>query len=251
MSNARVSQLDDAQPIEDVSMKTTPGTLLPFDDEQTSPDKKLPDETARALATEENPVHGDEADENDALATVVPIFDGQTAPEELTLRDLSKVVQAPMQNRAGRRARYAYEQIIKQFAVGTNPRYDADGPNGARGHVFIWDVSRAMNCEIPHFEGSHELSLEETCAWLRNEGAARGWRTIPAAEAIQMANDGRMVIALADDVRPSAMALVPPQELQPSGAIHPRVAGAGQSRGALAESDAILGAGEVIYFGHD
>src|SRR5439155_20490606 len=92
-------------------------------------------------------------------------FDGITPANELTNRDLFKAVQAPVQSREGRRGKDLYQQVINQFAVGNNARYQPDGPDRGRAHIFIWDLSRAMNCEVPHFFGANEMSLGQTIDW--------------------------------------------------------------------------------------
>jgi hypothetical protein len=139
-------------------------------------------------------------------------FDGKEVPAQLQNRDLWKAVQAPLQSREGKRTREVYEMVVKQFGVLVNPRYADDAPGKIRGHIFAWDVSRAMNCEIPHFVGAKELTLAQTCDWLRHEGPMRGWKRVMDADIVEAANSGRLVVALPRELKNKQIAIVAPQE---------------------------------------
>lgn len=191
-----------------------------------------------------------EADEEDDEGTAAGHdFDGKTAPPELTGRDVWKAVQAPVQSRPGRRSRALYALVLKQFAVGTNPRYQEDAPGKPRGHLFAWDVSRAMNCEIPHFVGARELTLAQTCDWLRHEGPMRGWKRVDPAECVEVANRGHLVVALPRDIRTKQLALVPPQRPADDGV--PRLLGAALVRGGEVTARELFGAKPIDCFWHD
>jgi hypothetical protein len=133
-----------------------------------------------------------------------------------------------MQSREGKRSADAYEQVINQFAVGTNPRYEPDGPDKPRAHIFVWDVTKAMNAEIPHFVGPKEMGLGQTVDWVRLEGPMRGWRKVPAPDAIEQALLGCPVVALPKDPRTKMIAMVRPAPAGANG--QPRFATAGKSR---------------------
>lgn len=169
-------------------------------------------------------------DDDDEPTSLGHHYDGVTAPSQLTGRDVWKAVQAPVQSREGRRSVEVYEQVIKQFAVATNPRYDPDAPGKPRGHIFVWDISRAMNCEIPHFVGAKELSLAQTCDWLRHEGPMRGWRKIEEEQTFEGANEGYLVIAIPKDVRTKFIAIVAPQPMNDDA--RPQLLGAALKKGA-------------------
>lgn len=175
-------------------------------------------------------------------------FDGQSAPTELTERDLWKAVVAPVQSQEEGRNRGLLEQVLQQFAVASNPRYEPDAPDRPRGHIYVWDVSRAMACEIPHFAGAKELSLGQTVDWLRHEGPMRGWRRAEAQDAIAAANEGQLVIALPKEPRLKHLAVVIPQEPPPD--LLPKVAGAGMKRGWALPVAEVFGLKRIEFFVH-
>jgi hypothetical protein len=185
----------------------------------------------------------------DEPTSVALRFDGKTVPEILKGRDLWKAVQAPLQSREGRRSKDLYEMVIKQFGVTVNPRYDEDAPGKIRGHIFVWDLSRAMNCEIPHFVGAKELSLAQTCDWLRHEGPMRGWKRVTDSEIIERANAGMLVIALPRETRTKQIAVVMPQA-QPTDN-SPRLTGVALRRESGAHPRDMFGAKPVDCFTHD
>jgi hypothetical protein len=157
-----------------------------------------------------------QADDDDEPTAVGMKFDGKEVPKALQGRDVWIAVQAPLQSREGKRNRELLENVIRQFGVTVNPRYDEEAPGKGRGHIFVWDVSRAMNCEIPHFVGAKELTLAQTCDWVRHEGPMRQWKRLPSPEeAFEMANSGKLVIALPRETRTKFIAIVAPQPEPP------------------------------------
>jgi len=175
-------------------------------------------------------------------------FDGQSAPTELTQRDLWKAVVAPVQSQEDGRTRGLLEQVLKQFAVANNPRYEPDAPDKPRGHIYVWDVSRAMACEIPHFLGAKELSLGQTVDWLRHEGPMRGWRRAEAQDAVAAANEGLLAIAMPKEPRLKHLAVVIPQDQPPD--LLPVVAGAGVKRGWALPVGEVFGMKRIELFVH-
>jgi len=194
-------------------------------------------------AVSNGPPHEDEA------TSVAQKFDGKTVPEILQGRDLWKAVQAPLQSREGRRSKELYEMVVKQFGVTVNPRYDDDAPGKMRGHIFVWDLSRAMNCEIPHFVGPKELTLAQTCDWLRHEGPMRGWKRVTEGEIIERANEGKLVIALPRETRTKYLGVVMPQP--PPTDNSPRLTGIGLRRESGAHPRDMFGAKAVDCFFHE
>jgi hypothetical protein len=176
-------------------------------------------------------------------------FDGTNPPQELTSRDVWKAINAPLQSREGRRSAELYKQVINQFAAGHNPRYEPEEPSRPRAHIFVWDVTRAMNAELPHFVGPRELSLSQTCDWLRHEAPMRGWRRADVDTAAAAANEGKPVVAIPRDSSVKAMAMVRPGELDPDG--RPRFAAAGLKRGNDLSTREALGVMAVEYFFHE
>jgi hypothetical protein len=189
-----------------------------------------------------------ESDDDDESTTLGKHFDGTTPDPTLVNRDLFKAVQAPVQSREGRRAKNLYEQVIFQFAVGANPRYAPDGPGRGRAHIYVWDVSRAMNCEVPHFIGIKELSLAQTVDWLRHEGPGRGWTRANSEDAAALAGKGQLVIAMPKEIRLKQMAIVIPAPPDPDG--RPRLAGAAVKIGGNLSVYEGLGVYAAEYFTH-
>lgn len=158
-------------------------------------------------------------------AIVLPTqkFDGKTVPPELQARDLWKALQAPVVSIEGKRSKDLLLQCIHQFGFTVNPRYTEDAPGKLRGHIFVWDVSRAMSCEIPHFVGAKELTLAQTVDWVRHEGPMRGWKRVTDSDIYDRAAEGKLVVALPRDSRTKHIALVLPQDYPTDNA--PRLSG--------------------------
>jgi hypothetical protein len=177
-------------------------------------------------------------------------FDGKDVPTVLQGRDVWIAVQAPLQSREGRRTKEIYEMVIKQFGVTVNPRYGEDAPGKIRGHIFAWDVSRAMNCEIPHFVGAKELSLAQTCDWVRHEGPMRGWKRVGAInEIIELANSGKMVVALPREMRTKHVAIIGPQAMPTDGS--PRLTGICLKRDVAVHPRDMFGSKPIDVFWHE
>jgi hypothetical protein len=175
-------------------------------------------------------------------------FRGDAAPPELQGRDVWKAVLAPAQSREGRRSRAALEQVVHQFAVATNPRYVEDAPGRPRAHIFVWDVSRAMGCEVPHFLGAKELTLAQTCDWLRHEGPMRGWRKLGELLVLEAVDAGQLVIAMPRDIKLKLMAVAAPQPPPADG--KPRLTGAALRRGVGLTNLECFGVRPLEYFVH-
>ncbi len=176
-------------------------------------------------------------------------FDGKEVPKALQGRDVWIAVQAPLQSREGKRSNETYDMLVKQFGVTVNPRYADDAPGKVRGHIFVWDVSRAMNCEIPHFVGAKELSLAQTCDWLRHEGPMRGWKRLGPNDVLEAANSGRLVIALPRETRTKFIAVIGPQEI--SADQSPRLTGICLKRDINVHPREMFGAKPIDCFFHD
>lgn len=102
-----------------------------------------------------------------------------------------------------------YACVINQFGVETNPRYAVNqkGRGDTYCNIFVWDVTSAMNAEIPHYynaktgepmkrgdENASEMNANAMFDWLKEHGGEYGWREVTAGEAQNLANSGRPVV---------------------------------------------------------
>ncbi|MBL8915409.1 MAG: hypothetical protein JNM17_32190 [Archangium sp.] len=182
-------------------------------------------------------------------APATQTFDGKTVPEALQARDVWKALQAPLQSRAGKRSKELLLNVVNQFGMMVNKRYDEDAPGKIRGHIFVWDVSRAMDCEIPHFVGAKELTLAQTCDWLRHEGPMRGWKRVSDPDLYEAAEAGHLVVALPRESRTKHIALVLPQE--PASDRSPKLYGICLKRDVAVHPRDMFGAKPIDCFYHD
>ncbi|MBI3184575.1 MAG: hypothetical protein HYZ28_20765 [Myxococcales bacterium] len=186
-------------------------------------------------------------DEEEEATAVDQVFDGETPAKGVTSREMIAIV-APLQSREGRRSQKIYQLVIDQFAVGKNPRYDPDAPGKPRGHIFVWDVTRALNVEVPHFYGGRELGSPQTCNWLRQEGPGLGWHRVPVQRAVEAAGAGMPVLVMPKDVKIALIAVARPKDLDPSG--RPLLSAAALKRGNKLTVQDAFGVPLVDYFLH-
>jgi cell wall-associated NlpC family hydrolase len=98
-----------------------------------------------------------------------------------------------------------YRHVLKDLAVDKSPRYKArDGKTYC--NIFLWDYTRAMGCEIPHWtfkdgsdatpgaQGALELNANRTVEWLDTHGANRGWVSADRKTSFDAASRGHVVV---------------------------------------------------------
>jgi hypothetical protein len=103
----------------------------------------------------------------------------------------------------------SYKQALAQFDVANNPRYTPRDVTGT-GHIdtfcniFLWDGSRALGCEIPHFEffygkdsggkvflTGREFNANAVAAWFATAAAPlAGWHEASVDDAAAHVNKG-------------------------------------------------------------
>ena len=102
-----------------------------------------------------------------------------------------------------------YRRVINQFCVETNPRYavNKNGTGDTYCNIFVWDVTRAMGAEIPHYynaqtgapmecgdSGASEMTANRMYTWLHEHGEEYGWFKVTDEQAQDLANQGRPVV---------------------------------------------------------
>jgi hypothetical protein len=114
----------------------------------------------------------------------------------------------PLTNAPGARSRAILDQVINQFAVGRNPRH-LPGHGNTYCNIFVWDVTRALGAEIPHWltplgdiavpasAGAREVTINGGVDWMKRFGlTAHGWRASTAEEAQSFANKGKVAVVM-------------------------------------------------------
>lgn len=125
-------------------------------------------------------------------------------------------VTAPVRNGAANRNPGSLNAVLDQFAVETTNRYQ---PSlfSTYCNIFVWDVTRAMNAEIPHWisrkdktpymynsllsysrnaELAFELNVNMLYEWMETHAGAIGYREVSEQEARAAANIGQPAVAL-------------------------------------------------------
>jgi hypothetical protein len=106
----------------------------------------------------------------------------------------------PVTGTTANRSQALYDRVIDQLAVENNPRYlPANGSTYC--NIFVWDVTRAMNCAIPPWilaDGTiaepgqaeaFQIDIDEGACWMVNYGVpTHGWQLADMATAQTLAN---------------------------------------------------------------
>ncbi|MCL2392047.1 MAG: hypothetical protein FWC66_05485 [Oscillospiraceae bacterium] len=112
---------------------------------------------------------------------------------------------------ASNRSPEIYRAVVDQFRVETAERYRPFRNGNTFCNIFVWDVTRAMGAEVPHYTdpvtgdpmfypdvvGARSMGAIATCQWLRSHGERFGWREVDAQTAQWHANQGRPAITSA------------------------------------------------------
>jgi len=116
-------------------------------------------------------------------------------------------VDPPLRSDTSSRSPDGYRAVVNQFSVATNPRY-ATREGKTYCNIFVWDVTRAMGAELPHWvdndghpasAGSpraHRVSCNVLHELLLRHGVAWGWSRVSESEAGATANVGHPTIAI-------------------------------------------------------
>ena len=135
-------------------------------------------------------------------------YDGRHPASGTTSTSRALYSHPPLTNAPGQRDAVIYEQLINQFAVGDNPRHLA-GQGKTYCNIFVWDVTRAMGVEIPHWidnagkiaaPGSpqaFEININGGVNWMKSHGVPQhAWRKVSPSEAQGAANQGLISVVM-------------------------------------------------------
>ncbi|MPZ48209.1 MAG: hypothetical protein GEU75_02665 [Dehalococcoidia bacterium] len=174
-------------------------------------------------------------------------------------------VQARYRGQTGGRRPEFYNLIIDQFEVESNQRYrkNRQGHNETYCNIFVWDVTRAMGAEIPHWVDDagdpavaltgRETTANDAVSWLTMHGERFGWREVDMLTAQELANMGQPVVAVwLNNASAGHMAVVRPGQLSEQG---PTMAQAGEADSRLIQAGNAFPTAwqnrQVAYFTHD
>jgi len=172
---------------------------------------------------------------------------------------------AKRRGRIGHRDVDAYQTVIDQFDVESNRRYlrNRAGRGETYCNIFVWDVTRAMRAELPHWvdqDGEpaavhcgRETTANDVIEWLRVHGERFGWHHADVSGAQRYANRGCPVVAAWHNPGGIGhLAMMLPGSVDERG---PLVAQCGEINGVRIRAADAFGAawrkGDVIYFVHD
>lgn len=143
-----------------------------------------------------------------AVAGQPTVYDGIHPAPGTVSTSRANYIHPPLSNSPGQRNRGVYSQLINQFAVGNNPRY-LPGGGATYCNIFVWDVTRAMGAELPHWidnsgniaaPGSlhaREININGGVDWMHAHGVPQhAWRRVTPQEAQDAANEGIPAIAM-------------------------------------------------------
>lgn len=148
----------------------------------------------------------------DAFGKIGVVFAGRLA----NTHDRGAPLNAPLTNGEGNRSAFSYAKVIDQFRVEESERYEPGEKTYC--NIFVWDVTRALGAEIPHYvlkddqagasavdelgrfkveaAKREELNVNSTVGWLKDHGPSNGWRRVDARMAQGMANGGHPAVAV-------------------------------------------------------
>lgn len=97
---------------------------------------------------------------------------------------------APITSGSERRDASVLVRVVSQFDVENQDRYRPGKPGPTWCNIFVWDCTRALGCEVPHWIRGKELTANELVEWLAGslhnggtkQGPAHGWRGCSRAD---------------------------------------------------------------------
>jgi len=191
-----------------------------------------------------------------AQTKVCDVFEGSVDPKKPAGNHLQFhcPVDAPTKNDSSNRSAEKYTEVIAQFEVKNNHRYNEDHQHTGSTYcsTFVWDVTKAMGAEIPYWTdqngkpaeipaGANILQMADEgkivannsnsmIKWLEEHGQENGWTKVEAQDkktvealAQAAANEGKPVVA----TTPGHVGMVRPGEVHKSNG--PALAQAGRT----------------------
>jgi hypothetical protein len=165
-------------------------------------------------------------------------------------------------DRQAQARRWRYAAALDALAVQTNPRYRPNqrGQGETYCNLFVADATAALGAPVPLYQAAPDgrrtwLDANAMHTWLATVGATQGWRTVSAAAAQRLANQGRPVVASwRNPAGAGHLAMVRPGP-EPLGAGGPCIAQAGGVNYAAIDLATGFGGGAarlaaVVYFAH-
>jgi hypothetical protein len=158
-------------------------------------------------------------------------------------------VTAPITNGSDNRSPAALRAVVEQFDVVGQPRY-AETAKATYCNIFVWDVTRALACEVPHWQyGGVELNANAMIRWLAKESKPHSWHPLTRDQAIAYASEGKPAVVGWVNAKggPGHIAIVMPDD--GAGGLWLAQAG-GTNDTRLSFSQAFGTHGPVYFFGH-
>lgn len=108
----------------------------------------------------------------------------------------------------GNRSPELYRQVLDGLDVENNPRY-APRNGSTYCNIFMWDATKAMGAEIPHYTNSvtgdktskddpdvMHMNANRISNWLNTHGERYGWYEVSAEQAQALANQGHPAVTI-------------------------------------------------------
>lgn len=143
-------------------------------------------------------------------------------------------VEPPLRGEPGKRSRGVLLSVVAQFNLETAERYrpvhrllsNGELASDSFCNVFLWDVTKALGCEVPHWvdrvtgrpagvgaQGAVEYRANDVVGWLEAHGREYGWQLCTRGEASAAAERGEVAIVVwrnPNPEKPGHVALVVP-----------------------------------------
>lgn len=183
----------------------------------------------------------------------------------IVVKDSFRPTNPPLTNGSDNRSPEKYLAVVRQFEVELNPRYTPGHQGGSETYcnIFLWDVTKAMSCEVPHWVDADgeptgvgrgkELNANAIFDWLVGEGFEHGWRRCTQAEAIERPLAGFPTIVVWKNPKGigHVAVCIPSEEDKYRGTTVPVIAQAGKTNFSSGLVTKGFGDRSLTYYTHD